>query len=404
MEPEINSLNNSTTSIRMSLLNEDEMVTSRDWRRALRAQPAYRIVNKTIRGQTQFIIVVGLTGLFILLVLYIYPRKSTLNQHVLQSSDYNYTYPLTKPLITSSFHSYRIGLIADLDTNSKSDKEKNTWFSYFKKGYLRINPHNYHVTIVWDAAEPIRLKDNYALKGRGMELSELVVFNGKLLTFDDRTGLVYEIINDKVVPWILLMDGNGKTNKGFKSEWATVKDEILYVGSMGKEWTTPSGEFENSNPQYIKAVNTQGYVAHINWEKEYKRVREVLGIHWPGYMIHESAVWSNIHQRWYFLPRRCSKERYNESLDEHRGCSVLISTNSDIYDIQTIEISNSRPTRGFSSFKFIPNTNDNVIVALRTEELNGDTSTYITVFTIEGRILLDDVYVSNLKYEGLEFI
>lgn len=42
-----------------------------------------------------------------------------------------------------------------------------------------------------------------------MELSELVTFNGHVLTFDDRTGLVFEIIGDKVVPWTILMDGDG---------------------------------------------------------------------------------------------------------------------------------------------------------------------------------------------------
>lgn len=43
-----------------------------------------------------------------------------------------------------------------------------------------------------------------------MELSELVTFNGRLLTFDDRTGIVFEIVNNKAIPWVLLMDGDGK--------------------------------------------------------------------------------------------------------------------------------------------------------------------------------------------------
>lgn len=47
-----------------------------------------------------------------------------------------------------------------------------------------------------------------------MELSELVVFNGRLFTVDDRTGIVYEIIDNKVVPWVILSDGNGKETKG----------------------------------------------------------------------------------------------------------------------------------------------------------------------------------------------
>lgn len=61
-------------------------------------------------------------------------------------------------------------------------------------------------------------------------------------------------------------------------------------------------------------------------------------------------------------------------------------------------------SRGFSSFKFIPGTNDQVIIALRTEELEGKTATYITAFRTDGYVLLEDVLVSDMKYEGLEFI
>lgn len=192
--------------------------------------------------------------------------------------------------------------------------------------------------------------------------------------------------------------------KGFKSEWATVKNEMLYVGSMGKEWTTPGGDYQNNNPQYLKSVSVKGEVAHINWVKEYNRIRSAINIHWPGYMIHESGIWSAIHKRWFFLPRRCSKDTYNETLDEKRGCSVLISTDEDVYDIKVVTIPNSIPTRGFSSFKFIPSSSDSIIVALRTEEIEGKTATYITSFTIHGEILLDDTPISDMKYEGLEFI
>ncbi len=65
--------------------------------------------------------------------------------------------------------------------------------------------------------------------GRAMELSELVYFNHKLLCVDDRTGVVFSIENGKAIPQYILMDGNGQTNKGFKSEWATVKDGLLCI-------------------------------------------------------------------------------------------------------------------------------------------------------------------------------
>jgi soluble calcium-activated nucleotidase 1 len=61
-------------------------------------------------------------------------------------------------------------------------------------------------------------------------------------------------------------------------------------------------------------------------------------------------------------------------------------------------------THGFSSFKFIPNTNDKIVVALKSEENDGKIATYITAFTIDGKVLLQEQLIANFKYEGLEFI
>lgn len=45
-----------------------------------------------------------------------------------------------------------------------------------------------------------------------------------------------------IARWVLV-DGDGTTTqKGFKCEWITVKDGNLWVGSIGKEWTTRKGE------------------------------------------------------------------------------------------------------------------------------------------------------------------
>lgn len=62
------------------------------------------------------------------------------------------------------------------------------------------------------------------------------------------------------------------------------------------------------------------------------------------------------------------------------------------------------PTHGYSSFKFLPGTNDRIIVALKSEEVGSKTSSYITVFNIDGKIILPEVKVADHKYEGIEFI
>lgn len=238
-----------------------------------------------------------------------------------------------------------------------------------------------------------------------MELSELVTFNGRILTFDDRTGIVFEINNDNVSPWVILTDGESISPKGFKSEWATMKNNQLYVGSMGKEWTNAGGVFENYNPMMVKVISTNGEVKTMNWVKNFKAVRTVLDIEWPGYLIHESGAWSELNKKWFFLPRRCSKERYNETLDESRGCNYLITADETFTDVQKVKVGELKPTRGFSSFKFLPSSHDSIIIALKTEELNGSTSTYATVFDINGNVLMEDEKIhTDYKYEGFEFI
>lgn len=124
-------------------------------------------------------------------------------------------------------------------------------------------------------------------------------------------------------------------------------------------------------------------------------------------MIHESGVWSSLAKKWYFLPRRCSKDRYNETRDEHMGCNYLITADESFHSIKPIELKRTHfaETHGFSSFKFIPSTEDQIIIALLTEELNGRTSSYISAFNVNGDMLMPETRIpTDFKFEGLEFI
>ncbi|XP_077301016.1 apyrase [Arctopsyche grandis] len=379
----------------------------RDWRMALRTPTAYRVGNRTVRIQTQFIALVVFIGLVLLLIFYYYTKQdASYHSHhwVPQARTFNRTYPFSTPIKSGGLVSFRIAIVADLDTDSKVENKKNLWKSYLKKGYLSYSPSLNTVVVTWDTKPPLILSSSYALKGRGMELSELVVFDGRLLTFDDRSGMVYEIVDDKVVPWLVLIDGNGKATKGFKSEWATVRGEVLYVGSMGKEWTTPGGQFMSYDPMWVKAINIHGEVRHEMWVDQYKKIRKSIGIDWPGYMIHESGAWSPHHNRWVFLPRRCSQESYNETKDESKGCNYLITADPNFSDRKVTLVGKPIPTHGFSSFKFIPGSDDDAIVALRTMEYQGTTSTFISAFRMNGDMLMEETFVSNVKYEGIEFI
>lgn len=125
---------------------------------------------------------------------------------------YNDTYPLSPPEHTPQGTRYRIGVIADLDTSSRSD-QKMTWFSYMRRGYLLVSQSGDKVAVEWDN-DRVQLESHLSEKGRGMELSELIAFNGKLYSVDDRTGVVYHIDGNKATPWVILPDGDGNVAKG----------------------------------------------------------------------------------------------------------------------------------------------------------------------------------------------
>jgi len=79
-------------------------------------------------------------------------------------------------------------------------------------------------------------------------------------------------------------------------------------------------------------------------------------------------------------------------------------TDEDFNNVKVTTVGEVIPTHGFSSFKFIPGTQDKLVIALKSEEIEGKTATYIMVFDIEGNILLPETKVGDHKYEGIEFL
>ncbi|CAB4069442.1 CANT1 [Lepeophtheirus salmonis] len=247
---------------------------------------------------------------------------------------------------TTQSKSYRIGMIADLDAKAK--KGNDTWYSFFKHGYLTNEGEDKYSVKFDDEVLEVRSKLSYKLKG--MELSDLIAFNDELYSCDDKTGVISRLnitsTNVQPIPWVILSDGNGNEVKGFKCEWMTVKDDCLFVGGHGLKI--------NQSKKTIKA----------------------------------------------------STEEFDEVKDELKGTNFLIKMNGD--DIEVIRVGNTEkiesPSHGYSSFKFIPGSEEKHILALKSEEHNGNTASYISVFDIMGKILMPEIQIADDKFEGIEFI
>ena len=157
---------------------------------------------------------------------------------------------------------------------------------------------------------------------------------------------------------------------------------------------------------FVKTVSHFGDVLHDDWMKRYVEMRSKAGIQYPGYMIHESAAWSRQRHQWTFLPRRAHKERYNDKEDEHHATNLLITADQDFTDVKVKTLGPLKPEHGFSSFKFIPDTRDELVVALKSKEVDGQLESFIMVYdVVSGATIMDEVTIpGHFKFEGVEFI
>ena len=301
---------------------------------------------------------------------------------------------------------YTLAIITDEDKASQVELEdgQTAWQSTIRydRLYRRIDPATGQVGFELEELPPDtggeqRLISLIAEGGRGAEFSELLMFGERLIAFDDRTGLVCEIREEhQLIPRQILMTGSGDERfKGFKSEWATLKDDCMIVGSHGK----------TAAEEWIKRIARDYRIESLEWHRPYQRMREALGVDAArGYVVHEAAEWDPFQRRWYFFPRKISHEPFDEAVDEReRGGNTLIIADEDFYDIRTLTVGERVPERGVSSFKILPG-HLNECVGLKSVECGDITETYLFCFDLEGNVLKSDQYLGAYKCEGVEIL
>jgi len=346
------------------------------------------------RGRIKLALVA--VGLFAILTLLLY----SLQQDPIEVGEAHYPHQSFYHKYSAASTQYDIVIVAD---NDKSTKNEDHWRSSLLYGTLSRDPFTGLYSVNWGRERVIKSKLNEG--GRGMELSDLCNFGDRLYSFDDRTGMVMVIEDEIAYPVALLMDGDGRNEKGFKAEWCSVKDNLLYVGGMGKDWTDGEGNFINSYPLWVKTIDQAGVIQHHDWTHQYNSLRETAGAHTPGYILNEAAIWLPTEREWFFLPRRVSKEKYDAVKDEYRCSNVGVLADEFWRDLHLVsDVGPLNRTRGFSTAKFVP-WRENEIVVLKTEEVE-TINTYILIYDIKARrVLLEETLIySHMKFEGIEFI
>lgn len=319
-------------------------------------------------------------------------------------------------------HTFHFAVVTDLDKLSVvKESNKPLFRSTLLPGVLTRDDSTNKYSIKFEETRTLTSQHNEA--GRGMELSELTIYKNRLLSFDDRTGTVFEILStpdgsdSHVVPRFVITEGEGDTDKGMKWEWATIKNNELILGSMGKEFTNAAGEIENTNNLWVAILNERGELRREDWKEKFDFIRQLVGASPPGYVIMEAILWSDHLKKWVFLPRRISSTMYDEVDDEKKGSNRVVLVNDKFTEGEVVEIKmkpeNMDPLHGFSTFAFVPGTNDHHAMAIRSveEDCTGALEdckqrSYLMVFDIlTGEVLLDEVQIDIAeKFEGVEFV
>lgn len=294
-------------------------------------------------------------------------------------------------------------MVADLDQYSRHPNEF-LWYSYIKHGNLLYNRTKNDYTINWGSTIPIWT--NVATNNRSIELSDITWFNSRFVTVCDYTGIVYTIrpIAGDIYPRYILADGDGKSTRTFKSEWMTVKDNLLYIGSHGKEWIK-DGIIHNYGSEWIKTIDTSGRIQSHNWNNIYQRLRSISNSTYPGYITHEAVLWHVPLKRWFFLPRKLSNNiPFDDQVDEHMGTNIMFICDESFSNIIIKNVGPLESDWGFTSIARLPGSNN--MIATKTKEVDVYVATKVTVFDPDGNILIDPPFVDagNIKYEGIEFL
>lgn len=304
----------------------------------------------------------------------------------------------------ASTDEYLLAIITDEDHASQIELDDGqiAWRSTLRHDRLhRVfddtgRPHYRFEDIPSDQGGEFQLVSLIAEGGRGAEFSDLVMYGKRLVTFDDRTGLVCEIRdNNHLIPRQILMTGSGDERfKGFKSEWATLWGDRLIVGSHGKR----------PEEEWVKLIDRNYGLQSIDWQDRYARMREALGVGSRGYVIHEAAEWHPYRRQWLFFPRKISTEPFDEAIDEQeRGSNRLVIASEDFREIEVLEVGQCVPERGVSSFKLVPGHPDECI-GLKSVEIGQRTESYLFCFNLDGEILTEDLFIGDYKCEGVEFL
>lgn len=238
------------------------------------------------------------------------------------------------------------------------------------------------------------------------------------MAFCDRSGIQFylDLYRRHAYVKTMMRTGDGLQVTPFKTEWAAIKESVLYVGGTGKEWTNSDGSILNEHMKWVKLIDERGRISNENWKFVYDKLRAVSNTSYPGYMVHEAVSFNHRRRQWVFLPRRMSNVPFSDPVDVMMGANTMFLVSEDFQHVEMRRVGPLEPDWGFSCIKPIISFADHpdlpdYYLGIKSKEVMNEEGEMIhegsklVVFDLEGNIHSEFQSLHAVdKYEGIAFL
>jgi hypothetical protein len=214
-------------------------------------------------------------------------------------------------------------------------------------------------------------------KNRGLQLTELITYCGKLYSIDKSTGIIYEMDVNKIQPRYLINSGNSRImdsnimpyngNNNFNSklfiiDWCVVKDGLLYIGSSDNFNNNINNDISTS----IMTLDPYGRIFYLDWYDKYKLLYNAILLYYKYNQIYkiynDVLLYSQNTENWYMFIKVISTDGY------------IDMSNSDILNIKYINSNKITSKSTITNSKKIQSNNN-----LRNRVTTMDVTSYDTM-------------------------
>jgi len=205
-----------------------------------------------------------------------------------------------------------------------------------------------------------------------------------------------------------------------------VRGDKLWIGSTGTLGKNESS-IVSRDEQFVKIIDSSGLVATTDFFHQFDEISKVFEVNLRegkriflpsglnlinansililGEIEHEAAEWDHFKQKWLFTPRRVTKQKKDAATWNSISTNRAVFVDDNSRDLEILELGDLNKNFGFVGLRYIPGTNNQLVLALKTGlDKQGNQLSTLVVYNQAGMVVMPEITVAEGIYSGVEFL